>query len=200
MAVKETRPQFILASASPRRRELLEQIGCLFAVDPTDVDEAPLRAESPAVYVTRMALEKAAAGLNHNRWRELPVLAADTTVVCEEQVFGKPADRREALAMLRRLSGNTHRVLSAVAMCDGHRYEQRLSETLVSFREIDEAECQRYWDSGEPADKAGAYGIQGYGAVFVSAIQGSYSGVVGLPLAETCELLRAFGLSWWIKA
>ena len=102
--------------------------------------------------------------------------------------------------MLRQLSGQTHRVLSAVAMCDEQRLEERLSETAVSFREIEAEECLRYWDSGEPADKAGAYGIQGFGAVFVSAIQGSYSGVVGLPLAETCELLKAFSLSWWMKA
>lgn len=191
--------QFILASASPRRRELLEQIGCCFRVAPVDVDETPLTGETPVSYVVRMAKDKAAAGWRAYGQQGLPVLGADTTVVLGEQIFGKPADRDEAVAMLQRLSGKTHRVLSAVAMMNGTDCQHRLSETSVSFRPLEVEECMRYWNSGEPFDKAGAYAIQGYGAVFVTAIQGSYSGVVGLPLVETCELLKAFGLSWWMK-
>ena len=191
--------QFILASASPRRRELLEQIGCHFRVAPVDVDETPLAGEAPVSYVLRMAKDKAVAGWQACGQQELPVLGADTTVVLAEQIFGKPANRDEAVAMLQRLSGKTHRVLSAVAMMDGSNCQHRLSETSVSFRSLEEEECLRYWDSGEPADKAGAYAIQGYGALFVTSIRGSYSGVVGLPLVETCELLKAFGLSWWMK-
>lgn len=191
--------QFVLASASPRRRELLEQIGCCFRVAPVDVDETPLAGEMPVSYVVRLAEEKATAGWQAYGQQGLPVLGADTTVVVGEQIFGKPADRDEALAMLQQLSGKTHRVLSAVALRDGPRCEHRLSETLVTFRPLEVDECLRYWDSGEPVDKAGAYAIQGYGAVFISSIQGSYSGVVGLPLVETCELLKAFGLSWWMK-
>jgi septum formation protein len=195
----ESMAQFVLASGSPRRRELLEQIGCHFQLATVDVDETPLPGEPPEAYVTRLALDKAAAGWQSSRSLGLPVLGADTAVVLGERIFGKPVDREDAAATLQMLSGKTHRVLSAVAMTDGSRCEQRLSETLVSFRVIDRDECLRYWDSGEPADKAGAYAIQGLGAVFVTAIQGSYSGVVGLPLVETCELLKAFGLSWWMK-
>lgn len=191
--------QFILASASPRRRELLEQIGCCFRVAPVDVDETPLTGEAPVSYVVRMAKDKAAAGWRAYGQQALPVLGADTTVVLGDQIFGKPADRDEAVAMLQRLSGKTHRVLSAVAMMNGADCQHRLSETSVSFRRLEVEECLRYWNSGEACDKAGAYAIQGYGAVFVKAIQGSYSGVVGLPLVETCELLKAFGLSWWMK-
>lgn len=200
MVSTESRAEFVLASASPRRRELLQQIGCLFQVAPVNLDETPMPGELPEHYVVRMALEKARAGWNASREQGKPVLAADTTVVCEGEIFGKPANRGEAVVMLRRLSGRSHQVLSAVALCDASRCESRLSETEVRFRVIDEAECQRYWDTGEPADKAGGYGIQGYGAVFITSIQGSYSGVVGLPLAETCDLLSAFGLSWWESA
>ncbi|WP_461481014.1 Maf family protein [Porticoccus sp.] len=199
MTVVDSREQFILASASPRRRELLEQIGCRFRVAPVDLDETPLKGESPAAYVVRLAQQKASAGWQRNGQRGLPVLGADTAVVLGERIFGKPTGRDDAVAMLQSLSGNTHRVLSAVAMTDGAHCLHRLSETLVSFRPLEVGECLRYWDSGEPADKAGAYAIQGYGAVFVTAIRGSYSGVVGLPLVETCELLKAFGLSWWME-
>ncbi|TNF07724.1 MAG: septum formation inhibitor Maf [Gammaproteobacteria bacterium] len=199
MVPTDTNPQFVLASASPRRRELLQQIGCRFLVAPVHLDETPLPGELPEHYVVRMALEKARAGWSASREQGRPVLAADTTVVCEGEIFGKPGNREEAVAMLERLSDRSHRVLSAVALCNASRCESRLSETEVRFRAIDEAERQRYWETGEPADKAGGYGIQGYGAVFITAIHGSYSGVVGLPLAETCELLSDFGLSWWMS-
>lgn len=188
---------FVLASASPRRAELLRQIGCRFLVAPVDVDEAVIPAEPAVDYVQRIALQKARAGLLASPLSGVPVLAADTAVVVGRDIFGKPADREQALAMLGRLSGTTHRVLSAVAMVADNRELLRCSETQVTFRPLSAEECERYWQTGEPADKAGAYAIQGLGGVFVTAIQGSYSSVVGLPLAETCQLLQAFDIVWW---
>lgn len=188
---------FVLASASPRRAELLRQIGCRFLVAPVDVDEAVIPAEPAVDYVRRIALQKARAGLLASPLSGVPVLAADTAVVVGRDIFGKPADREQALAMLGRLSGTTHRVLSAVAMVADNRELLRCSETQVTFRPLSAEECERYWQTGEPADKAGAYAIQGLGGVFVTAIQGSYSSVVGLPLAETCQLLQAFDIVWW---
>jgi septum formation protein len=198
-------PNFILASASPRRRELLQQIGCKFQVAPADIDETVLAKEAPEGYVERMALEKAKAGWKANK--NLPVLGADTAVVLGEregkgeksvaQIFGKPADESDAISMLMQLSGTTHRVLSAVAMVQDDKQHVLLSETLVTFRPLDKSECHRYWLTGEPCDKAGAYAIQGLGGVFVENLRGSYSGVVGLPLVETCSLLEKFGIPWW---
>ena len=190
-------PAFILASASPRRRELLQQIGCHFSVAPADIDESVLEAESAGDYVTRMAMQKALAGWHANESRQLPVLGADTAVVLNEEIFGKPSGQDDAVSMLSRLSGKTHRVLSAVAMVLGDKQQLVLSETRVTFRPLSREECIDYWQTGEPSDKAGGYAIQGLGAIFVSSINGSYSGVVGLPLAETCQLLKAFDLSWW---
>lgn len=191
-------PAFILASASPRRRELLQQIGCYFLVSPAEIDEEVLVGESPEDYVNRMALQKALAGWNANQHKQLPVLGADTTVVLGNDIFGKPSDQEDAISMLSQLSGKTHRVLSSVAMVQGDKQQVVLSETLVTFKLLDSDECHRYWQTGEPSDKAGAYAIQGLGAVFVTAINGSYSGVVGLPLAETCTLLEVFDISWWV--
>lgn len=188
---------FVLASASPRRAELLRQIGCRFLVAPVDVDEAVIPAEPAVDYVRRIALQKARAGWLASPLPGVPVLAADTAVVVGRDIFGKPAGREQALAMLGRLSGTTHRVLSAVAMVADDRELLRCSETQVTFRPLSAEECERYWQTGEPADKAGAYAIQGLGGVFVTAIQGSYSSVVGLPLAETCQLLQAFDIAWW---
>lgn len=188
---------FVLASASPRRAELLRQIGCRFLVAPVDVDEAVIPAEPAVDYVQRIALQKARAGWLASPLPGVPVLAADTAVVVGRDIFGKPAGREQALAMLGRLSGTTHRVLSAVAMIADDRELLRCSETQVTFRPLSAEECERYWQTGEPADKAGAYAIQGLGGVFVEAIQGSYSSVVGLPLAETCQLLQAFDIAWW---
>jgi septum formation protein len=184
----------ILASSSPRRRELLDQIGVTYRVQPVEVDETPREGESPEAFARRMALEKARAG-----WKAqgsgLPVLGADTVVTLDGVILGKPADRAEALHMLGRLSGSTHRVLSAVALKHGGREAVRLSETRVRFRTLAPEEVAAYWDSGEPADKAGAYGVQGLGALFVEHLEGSYTGVVGLPLYETGQLLEAFGIA-----
>lgn len=184
-------PTIYLASASPRRRELLEQIGVAFRVIQAEVDETPREGESPAAYVQRLAADKAQAGWAQSD-RTRPVLGADTSVVLDGRILGKPLDRADAIAMLHALSGRSHQVLTAVALVQGERLEQALSLTEVVFKPLTEADCADYWDSGEPADKAGAYGIQGLGALFVSDLRGSYSGVVGLPLAETGELLRRF--------
>ena len=186
----------ILASASPRRSELLRQVGVHFAVLAVDIDESRLPNESPVDYVSRLALEKARAGYSRQQG-QLPSLGADTIVVCQGEIFGKPADQAEAEAMLLALSGKTHRVLSAVAVSQGPCSSGRLSETQVRFRTIDQSDCLTYWQTGEPEGKAGGYAIQGYGAVFVQHLEGSYSGVVGLPLNETAEILGEFGIPVW---
>lgn len=186
----------ILASASPRRAELLTQIGVRFVVAPADIDESQREAESPVDYVTRMAVEKAAAGCIGQRLG-LPALGADTAVVCDGQVFGKPTDRAHAQTMLLALAGKTHTVLSAVAVDNGTDRQILLSETRVTFRDISEDECFSYWQTGEPLDKAGGYAIQGLGAVFITHLEGSYTGVVGLPIAETETLLRRFAVPVW---
>ncbi len=185
-------PQLILASASPRRRELLALMGVACTVRPSLLDEAPHQGETPEAYVARLADAKACSipGVANTQ----AVLAADTIVVCDEEILGKPRDRDHALAMLSRLSGRWHRVLSAVTLRAHGRAEQALTDTAVSFRALEAAECAAYWDSGEPQDKAGAYGIQGLGGCFVTEIRGSYSGVVGLPMAQTLSLLRGAGI------
>jgi septum formation protein len=189
----------ILASASPRRRELLAQIGLAFEVLPVDIVEVPEAGETPENYVRRVAREKAEAGMALSRGR-LPVLAADTEVALDGEVFGKPRDLEQALAMLGQLSGRTHQVLSAVSLCHQDQHWQALSVSEVSFRAISEAEIEAYWASGEPCDKAGAYAIQGVGAVFVRHLAGSYSGVMGLPLFETAELLHQAGIACFPSA
>ncbi|MBN7795333.1 Maf family protein [Parahaliea mediterranea] len=178
----------ILASASPRRRELLRQIGVSFDVRAADIDETPQPGESPADYVCRMAREKAAA-VASGASGECAVLAADTTVVIDGDVLGKPRDALDGLAMLARLSGRTHEVMTAICLCRGEESSERLVVTRVTFATLDRDLCEAYLATGEPWDKAGAYGIQGLGAVLVDAIEGSYSNVVGLPLAETWRLL-----------
>lgn len=184
-----------LASGSPRRRELLGQIGVVHETLSVAVDETPLEGESPADYVVRLALAKARAG-----WRGLgerpllPVLGADTSVVLDKIIFGKPRDREAGLQMLSALSGREHQVLSAVAVVQGNQEAVRVQESLVQFRALSSAECKAYWATGEPADKAGAYGIQGRAASFIEDLRGSYSSVMGLPLFETAELLRNFGI------
>lgn len=187
-----------LASGSPRRRELLTQIGVAFSVIGAEIDETPLPDESPAAYVERLARGKAQAGrarLNANA--QACVLGADTAVVLDGKILGKPLDEADALAMLMSLSGQEHEVLTAIALLDGERCESRVVCSLVRFRPINAAEASAYWASGEPRDKAGGYGIQGLGAVFVSSLNGSYSAVVGLPLCETAELLGHFGIPCW---
>ncbi|PTU32632.1 Maf family protein [Stenotrophobium rhamnosiphilum] len=185
--------QFHLASASPRRQELLQQLGLHFDVRSADIVEQPMSSETAADYARRMALEKALA-TQARIGSSLPVLGADTDVVLDGHILGKPRDRADALAMLAALSNREHEVYSAVAMVQGSRAEVMLSVTHVSFGVITPEAAALYWDSGEPADKAGAYGIQGLGAQFVKGINGSYSGVVGLPLFETTELLLRFGI------
>jgi septum formation protein len=186
-----------LASVSPRRRELLSQIGVAHTVVGAHIDESVLEGEAPRDYVIRMAREKALAV--RGRSAELPVLAADTTVVLDDVIYGKPLDRADSIAMLSRLSGRTHEVLTGVALADHLGVALRLSVSAVRFRPISPDECAAYWETGEPRDKAGGYAIQGCGAVFVESIAGSYSGVMGLPLFETAELLRAAGVRVWTQ-
>jgi septum formation protein len=195
-----------LASRSPRRRELLAQIGVRFEplmfregvrVD-GDIDETVRQGETPDEYVRRATRLKCDAGWNRVKQRrglrQLPVLAADTTVALEREILGKPADRDEAARMLRLLSGRSHRVLTAVAVAFEDRFQMAVSESTVVFEPLDDARIHAYVESGEPFDKAGGYGIQGRAGAFVVRLEGSYSGVMGLPLRETAQLLRKFGI------
>ena len=184
-----------LASGSPRRRELLQQIGVSFRVVGLAVDEAVLPDEAPLAYVTRLAAAKAVAGWERSRdAHQVPVLAADTAVVLDGKILGKPADGQDAEGMLRQLSGRTHEVLTAVALRTANGLQSKISRSEVTFRSIAAGEAQAYWETGEPSDKAGAYAIQGRGAIFIAHLRGSYSGVMGLPLFETAELLCNAGL------
>lgn len=182
-----------LASASPRRRELLAQLGVEFESIVTDIDESLCPGETADAYVRRMASDKATVALERLPARRAPVLGADTTVIADQEILGKPKDRQAAIAMLRALSGRAHDVLTAVALNDGERKIIAVSHTVVTFRSLSDAEIDGYWATGEPCDKAGGYAIQGLGAVFIEAIHGSYSGVMGLPLFETARLLNGFG-------
>jgi septum formation protein len=191
-----------LASQSPRRRELLLQIGVPFRPVGVDVDEAVRQGEAAADYVVRVAIAKAQAGWHaasgkEGTGRAAPVLGADTAVVLDGRILGKPLDRDDAVRMLGELSGRTHAVLTAVALCDAAGTAWRMSASDVSFRDIDPQERRAYADTGEPEGKAGAYAIQGYAAVFVEQLQGSYSGVMGLPVFETAALLAAAGVPRW---
>lgn len=201
MAINNPQNRLYLASKSPRRRELLKQIGVNFEVlllrefpaARQDIDETPMSNEAPAEYALRVARQKAEVGavrMQERRLPALPVLSADTTVVLDNQIIGKPADTREAADILRRLSGKTHQVMSAVALSHWGQASAVLSITEVRFRELSDEEIRRYIGSGEPMDKAGAYAIQGRAAGFIASIAGSYSGVMGLPLFETVELLK----------
>ncbi|HVC30070.1 MAG TPA: Maf family protein [Steroidobacteraceae bacterium] len=190
-----TDPVICLASMSPRRRELLAQIGVPHTAVAAHVDESLLPDEPPADYVARLARLKAATV--RQRGEVLPVLAADTTVVLEGAAYGKPAGRADGLGMLAALAGRTHQVLTAVALATERGVALRVNSSSVRFRDIRHAEMEAYWQTGEPCDKAGGYAIQGYGAVFVAALSGSYSGVMGLPLLETAELLREAGIRCW---
>jgi septum formation protein len=191
-----------LASASPRRVELLRQLGVVHRQRVIAIDETPLPGEAVTEYVERMALEKARAV-----WQQLlaedkefstrVVLAADTTVHIAGTILGKPADEAEFTQMMRKLSGATHEVLSAVAVLSTQGEHWRVSVTEVRFRSLSTAEIEAYWHTGEPRDKAGGYAIQGFGAAFIEHLAGSYSGVVGLPLRETAELLQQAGVPIW---
>ena len=188
----------ILASASSRRQELLTQIGVRFTVRSQYIDESIRIGELANDYVSRMAQEKANSALSAlcvtKDSSDTLVLAADTSVVCDATVLGKPLDEADAVDMLRRLSGREHRVLSAVTLSTQDKQRTVLSESRVRFREISIEEAQQYYRSGEPLGKAGAYAIQGYAAVFVEQLVGSYSGVMGLPLFETAQLLAEFSV------
>ena len=188
-------PFLYLASASPRRRDLLRQIGIEPEIVPADVDETRLAGEVPRAYVDRLARLKA-----ETAWRALAehrrsaVLAADTAVVLGSEIFGKPADRDAALDMLARLSGRTHEVITGVALKTARHLDLRVNVSRVTFRPLQREACEAYWRTGEPCDKAGGYAVQGRAAVFISELAGSFSGVMGLPLYETAELLRAAGI------
>ncbi|MEK8078958.1 Maf family protein [Pseudomonas sp. XK-1] len=187
-----------LASGSPRRRELLTQIGVPFLSQVVPIDENPLPDEPPVDYVERLARAKAQAGLAAlSQPLDAVVLGADTAVVLDGRILGKPADAAEAQATLTALSGRSHQVLTAVALASPTRVAVRVVSSQVSFRPLRAEEIAAYWASGEPQDKAGSYAIQGLAAVFVSQLQGSYSAVVGLPLCETAELLEEFAISCW---
>jgi septum formation protein len=184
-----------LASSSPRRRELLRQIGVDHGVQPADIDERLVAGEDPAAYVNRLASQKAQVVWARHATR--PVLAADTAVVLNGQLYAKPADQTDGLNMLQALSGHTHQVLTAIALRSDDGLAMALSVSEVSFRELSTEEQMRYWASGEPIGKAGGYAIQGYAASFITRLVGSYSGVMGLPLAETTQLLVAAGVRVW---
>lgn len=192
---RESAPALRLASASPRRRQLLDLIGVPHVVTPADIDETPRPGEAAGDYVMRLAREKAEAVWA--RHQDLPVLAADTTVVVDDEILGKPESADEARTMLGKLSGRAHFVHTGVALRTVHGVEVDISTTDVEFATLSDDMIRAYWASGEPQGKAGAYAIQGLGAVFVSDISGSYTGVMGLPLFETAELLRYAGIRVW---
>ncbi|QTF94410.1 MAG: septum formation inhibitor Maf [Halomonas sp. BM-2019] len=187
-------PVLCLASASPRRRDLLASIGVAVEVRPVDIDETPQPGEGATAYVSRLAREKALAGARRST---LPTLGSDTAVVCDGEILGKPAGAEHAAAMLRRLAGRTHEVLTAVAVSGPAGVLEACVVTRVTLRAISDAEIAAYWATGEPADKAGGYAIQGLAAVFVERLEGSHSAVVGLPLFETAALLRRQGVPLW---
>lgn len=185
--------QLILASRSPRRVQFLREAGFVFTTDPADVPEIPQPNEPASAYALRVAMAKARAA--QARQADAVVLGADTDVVLDGHILGKPADAAEASAMLAALSARTHQVISAVVVLQGERCEQVSTCTEIDFIRLSAAQISDYVASGEPMGKAGAYGIQGGAAGFVRAVRGSYTGVVGLPMAETCELLAAFGMT-----
>ena len=186
--------ELILASSSPRRAEILSALGVTFHTEGADIDETPGGGELAVALVTRLAESKAREVA---RRYDGPVLGADTIVVLEHEIFGKPQSMQDGVGMLMALSARTHQVMTAVALVvgNGNSCETKLSTTDVTFRAIDEDEARAYWRSGEPQDKAGSYAIQGLGGVFVTAISGSYSGVVGLPVFETSALLERAGIT-----
>lgn len=196
---KQSAPVLRLASASPRRRQLLDLVGVPHVVTPADIDETPAEGERADRYVLRLARSKAETVWKSRR--DLPVLGADTTVAVDDEILGKPESEADCLAMLGKLSGRTHLVHTGIALRapDGREFVS-ISTTEVRFAFLTTEQIKAYWASGEPRGKAGAYAIQGLGAVFVSHIAGSYTGVMGLPLYETAEMLRAAGVPVWSGA
>lgn len=187
--------QVYLASTSPRRRDLLAQLGVRYHALQIEVDETLHASEPPEAYVMRLACAKAWAGWRHVRDPAYPVLGADTSVVLDGAVLGKPRDRAHGLEMLARLSGRSHQVLTAIALVDGVREAMRLSVSTVVFRATTAAERDAYWMTGEPLGKAGGYAVQGRAAIFIEHLTGSFSGVMGLPLYETAQVLNEFGVA-----
>lgn len=183
----------ILASGSPRRKLLLEQLAIIFEIQPPDVDESVVTGEAPDIYVTRLS-EKKAQTVAQKQDSEAVILAADTTVVLHGNILGKPESKEHGLQMLSDLSGTRHDVLTGVSICCGSRTETFCVRTEVTFRHLGEKEIAWYWETGEPHDKAGSYGLQGAGAAFVETLTGSYSNVIGLPLSETVFVLRDFSI------
>lgn len=183
-----------LASSSPRRKELLQQMGVSFKVVPQAVEETHKHTETAADYVSRLALEKAREGMSQQKNQDIPVLGADTAVIFNGRILGKPKDKENAIEMLLTLSGQTHQVMTAVALVNQQQIEQAISISDVSFARLDRTLCEKYWHSGEPIDKAGSYGIQGLAALFIDRLKGSYSGVMGLPIYETNVLLNKFAI------
>lgn len=185
----------ILASASPRRAELLRQIQVSFEVMAVDIDESHRPGETPQEFARRLAYEKAVTAQSRITTTQQPVLGSDTIVVIEEHIMGKPTDYQSAADMLARLSAQTHQVMTAVSVVQGERHEEMLSISQVRFRQLTDEEIVAYWRTGEPHDKAGSYAIQGIAAQFIQHIEGSFSGVMGLPLYETALLLNRFGIT-----
>ena len=185
-------PRITLASSSPRRRELLDQIQVSYEVFPVNIDESYRQGEPPEQFVKRLALEKAQAA--YEKIPDRPALGSDTIVVLGQQILGKPENRQMAIEMLAMLSGRKHQVMTAVCICSANFRQCVLSTSEVEFTELNLQQIEEYWLTGEPADKAGAYGIQGQAAKFIKNIRGSYSGIMGLPLFETAELLKAAGI------
>ena len=188
--------QLHLASASPRRYDLLTSMGLKVNVCPANIDETPQQNETPEKYVQRLAREKARAALKKIGQSDKPFLAADTVVVCQGSLFGKPTDETHAIKMWQAMSGRYHQVLTAICLTDGKKTYTKLSSNDVLFHEISDQAMSQYWQTGEPQDKAGAYAIQGYAAAWVKSVKGSPSGIIGLPLYETNQMLRAFDLQW----
>ena len=192
--------QLVLASQSPRRAELLTQMGLPFQVYVADIDESQLVKEQPDAYVERLAREKCVRGIelaNAEGVAFLAAIGADTIVLLDDEILGKPRGLNEGTAMLRRLSGRTHEVLSGVAVGNGVRLESTVVSSKVTFRALDDAEIHAYWATGEGADKAGSYGIQGIGGILVEQLEGSFSGVMGLPVQETEALLQSLNVDTW---
>lgn len=189
--------KLILASQSPRRRELLTQIGAEFTVQVADIDETPLVGENPAAYVERLAIEKAQA-VARLQDGDVAVLGSDTSVVLDGEILGKPLDQADAVRTLVKLGGREHQVLTAIAIVTAGQVFSRVITTDVSMMPVSVAQAEAYWMTGEPADKAGSYGIQGRGGVLVAGVHGSYSAVVGLPLHETALLLAEAGVPTWL--
>jgi len=198
--------QLYLASRSPRRRILIEQLGLAYGTLDVDIDEQPLEAEGPSEYVARLAAEKALKGWQQVDQGKIPVLGADTCIVFDGRIIGKVDRREDSVALLKQFSGTRHEVLTGIAMVgrdfeSGSAVKKRIqvNSSSITFRELTDEECEQYWDTGEPLGKAGGYAIQGIAAAFIKKIEGSYSGVMGLPLCELSELLSDFGIKWLPK-